>query len=488
MRQPLFVAILGFWMVMLGLLVQRTWRPTTAETVVPAPREPQLGEDWMGVYYKDQKVGYTHESISADGDGFQFSEDSLLRVTVLNAPQTVRTRVSGHATSAYTLRDVQFELSSGVGNLSASGVIDGTSLHLTLHTGRDTSEQTVALAEPVYLPSTLRASIGRGTLQAGKQLAALVFDPTTMKNERMHITVEGQEPLPHSDSAQSTWRLHEEFHGLQTTAWIDDSGAVLREEAPMGFTSVREGAEQALHGNWNPDAALDLVANTAVPVSRAIDDPRHRRTLRLRLSGITLDGVPSDDEQQRDGAVVAIVRPDVATLESYVLPYHGGHEAELAPTAFLQSDHPRIRALVHEILGEEHDAKRAAVLLNDWVYEHLRKVPTISIPNALQVLDMGEGDCNEHATLLAALGRAAGIPTRVAAGAVYLDHVFLYHAWCEVWLGRWVSIDPAFHQFPADATHIKFVNGDDQMAMLSIIGRLGIEVLPDDATDNAARR
>jgi hypothetical protein len=485
MRRPLFVAILGCWMLMLGLLVQRTWRATTAETVALPRRTPLAGEAWMGVYYQDQKVGYTRESISADGEGFEFSEESLLRLTVLNAPQTVRTRVSGHATRDYALRDVQFELSSGVGNLSASGVVQGPALRLTLRTGKEASEQTLPLSEPVYLPSTLRASIGGETLQPGTQLAALVFDPMTLKNERMHVTVEGEETVPHSRTGTRAWRVREEFHGLQTTAWIDHTGGVLREEGPMGFTLVRETADQALHGGWTTTgAALDLVASAAVPVAQPIDDPRHRRTLRLRLSGIALDGVPSDDEQRRDGAVVTIVRPDVASLESYALPYHAGHATELAPTAFLQSDHPRIRALARQILGDERDARRAAVLLNDWVYAHLRKVPTISIPNALQVLDMGEGDCNEHATLLAALGRAAGLPTRVVAGAVYLDGAFFYHAWCEVWLGRWVPIDPALHQFPADATHIKFVTGDldEQMAMLGIIGRLGIEVVADDVT------
>lgn len=482
MRRPVFVAILGLWIIMLVLLVQRTWRPTTTEVVAAAPRAPVLGEQWMGVYYKDHKVGYTHERMSADGDGFQFSEDSLLKVTVLDAPQTVRTRVSGHATPAYTLRDVQFELSSGVGNLTASAVVQGTTLHVTLRSGADTTEQTLTLSEPVYLPSTLRASVGRDRLQPGKELAAVVFDPTTLKNEPMHIKVDGQEPLPGGENGARAWRLHEEFHGLQTTAWIDDTGTVLREEAPMGFTSVHESADQAVHGGWgSPDTALDLVASAAVPVARPIDDPRHRRTLRLRLSGIALENVPSDDEQQRDGAVLDIARPDIAQVASYALPYRDGHAAELAPTAFLQSDHPRIRALANEILGDERDAKRAAVRLNDWVYEHLRKVPTISIPNALQVLDMGEGDCNEHATLLAALARAAGLPARVAAGAVYLDGAFYYHAWCEVWLGRWVSIDPALHQFPADATHVKFVTGDldQQMAMLGIIGRLGIDVLAD---------
>jgi hypothetical protein len=484
MRRPVFVAILGFWMMMLGLLVQRTWRATAVKPLPGPQHPPAAGETWMGVYYQDQKVGYTRERIAADGEGFEFSEESLLRLTVMSTPQTVRTRVSGHATPAYALRDVLFDLSSGVGNLSASGVVQGPALHLTLRTGTETAEQTLPLSGPVYLPSTLRASIAGQTLQADTQLAALVFDPTTLKNERMHVTVEGEEPVPRSPTGARAWRVREEFHGLQTTAWIDPTGAVLREEGPMGFTLVRETADEAVNGGWRSTAAaLDLVANAAVPVAQPIDDPRHRHTLRLRLSGIALDAVPSDAEQRRDGAVVTIVRPDVASVGSYALPCNDGHTSELAPTAFLQSDHPRIRTLAREILGDERDAKRAAVLLNDWVYAHLRKVPTISMPNALQVLDMGEGDCNEHATLLAALGRAAGLPTRVAAGAVYLDGAFFYHAWCEVWLGRWVSIDPALHQFPADATHLKFATGDldEQMAMLGIIGRLGIEVVADDA-------
>jgi hypothetical protein len=484
MRRPLLVAILGVWMVMLALLIQRTWQPTTAEPVSLPRREPVLGEEWMGVYFKDQKIGYTRHNISADSDGFEFSEDSLLRLTVLSAPQTVRMRVSGHAGHNYALRDVNFELSSGVGNLNASGVVKGAALHLTLRTGKEVTEQVLPLSEPIYLPSTLRASIGPDTLQPGRQLAALVFDPTTLKNERMHVNIDGEETVPHDTGGARAWRVREEFHGVQTTAWIEANGTVLREEGPMGFVLLRETADQAVHGGWSTsDAALDLVASAAVPVSQPIDDPRHRRTLRVRLSGIAVDSVPSDDEQRRQGDVLTIVRPEVASLESYPLPYHSGLQAELAPTAFLQSDHPRIVALTHEILGDERDAKRAAIQLNDWVFEHLRKVPTISIPNALQVLDMGEGDCNEHATLLAALGRAAGLPTRVAVGAVYLEGAFFYHAWCEVWLGRWVSIDPGLHQFPADATHIKFATGDldEQMAMLGIIGRLGIDVLADDS-------
>jgi len=77
--------------------------------------------------------------------------------------------------------------------------------------------------------------------------------------------------------------------------------------------------------------------------------------------------------------------------------------------------------------------------------------------------------------------RAAGLPARVVAGVVYLDGAFYYHAWSEVWLGRWIAADPVFHQFPADATHIKFVEGgpEEHLALLKIIGKIGMEIVED---------
>jgi len=485
MRRLLFAGVLGVWVVMVGLLVQRTLPSAPAPAVSLEPRAPALGDEWMGVYMQAQKIGYTHHGFTAEADGFAFSEESLLHLTVMGAPQVVRTRVVGHAGRDYALRDVEFALSSGVGSLQAAGVVRDGSLRLTLRSGKEVSEQVLPLAEPLYLPSTLRASLSGDALRAGRRLDALVFDPTSLKNDRLHVTIEGEEPVPASPDGTRGWKVREEFRGLQTTAWVDPAGTVLREEGPMGFVLVHESADRAVTAGWGaPETALDLVAKAAVPVAVPIAEPRTRRMLRLRVSGIALENVPSDDEQQRTGAVVTIRRPLPAHVASYELPYRGPLVDELRPTPFLQSDHPKVQALARDIVGGERDAKRVAMLLNDWVYAHLRKVPTISIPNALQVLDMGEGDCNEHAVLLAALGRAAGVPTRVVAGAVYLDGAFFYHAWCEVWLERWVSIDPALHQFPADATHIKFVAGDpeDQVAMMGIIGRLGLEVLGDSVT------
>ncbi len=479
MRRLWTLGVVCIWLVMLGLLVRRTWVPAPQTSTSAARLQPLPGEQWMGIYHQGQKIGYTYLNLTTCDDGFIFSEASLLRLTVLDSPQTVRTSMSGHLGPDFAVRDVEFDLSSGVGSLHAKAVADATELRLTLQTGKETSEQVLGLKEPLYLPAPLRASLRSGQLRAGQHLDALVFDPTALRNDRIRITVVRWEPVPDTRGVEA-WRVQEEFRGLETTAWLDASGVVVREEGPMGLVLVPQSAEQATAADWATQTALDIVATAAVPLARPIEGPRTRLTLRVRLSGISLDSVPSDGEQIRDGSLLTITRPTLSSLQSYVLPSEGQEHAEdVRATAFLQSDHPRIRSQARQVIGGERDALRAAKRLNDWVYHSLRKVPTVSIPNALQVLDMGEGDCNEHAVLLAALARAVGIPTRVVAGAVYLDGVFLYHAWCEVWLGRWVSIDPALQQFPADATHIKFVVGgpEEHMAMMSVIGRLGIEVV-----------
>ena len=101
------------------------------------------------------------------------------------------------------------------------------------------------------------------------------------------------------------------------------------------------------------------------------------------------------------------------------------------------------------------------------------------MPSALEVLRTREGDCNEHATLLTTLLRAAGIPARLCIGLVYTRDKFYYHAWTEAWLGSWISMDATLNQMPADATHIKWAEGNlsRQVEIAQLIGEIKIEVM-----------
>jgi transglutaminase-like putative cysteine protease len=157
----------------------------------------------------------------------------------------------------------------------------------------------------------------------------------------------------------------------------------------------------------------------------------------------------------------------------------------LRSTAFVQADDTSMVRTAGTILGDQLQASQAAVLLESWVYRTLEKVPVAGVPSATEVLASKRGDCNEHTTLYTALARSVGLPTRLAAGIVYsesifADGAFYYHAWPEVWLGdRWLAVDPTFGQAPADATHLKLVEGelDKQTELMGVIGRLRLSVV-----------
>jgi transglutaminase-like putative cysteine protease len=156
-----------------------------------------------------------------------------------------------------------------------------------------------------------------------------------------------------------------------------------------------------------------------------------------------------------------------------------GMDEFLAPTVAIQCDNQALVDKARRVLGEPKDAVAASRKLTSWVFAALDKEPTASFPTALDVLKHMKGDCNEHAVFFAALARAAGIPTKVAVGLVYLNGAFYYHAWNEVFLGEWVPVDATFGEFPAGAMRLKLSEGglDQQTRILGVVGKLGMKIL-----------
>jgi hypothetical protein len=62
-----------------------------------------------------------------------------------------------------------------------------------------------------------------------------------------------------------------------------------------------------------------------------------------------------------------------------------------------------------------------------------------------EILEKREGDCTEHALLLAAVLRKSGVPSRLAYGLILTEGGFIGHAWVEAYdAGRWQWLDPSF--------------------------------------------
>jgi hypothetical protein len=148
------------------------------------------------------------------------------------------------------------------------------------------------------------------------------------------------------------------------------------------------------------------------------------------------------------------------------------------PTAWLQSDHRSITELAARVRSRGISDARKMEALVRIVEQQLPDIDFAGHFPAAEALARRRGDCTESAVLLAALGRATGIPTKVASGLVYsrdayhgASNVFLPHSWVLAYVGgQWRSFDAALGAF--DSSHIALTIGDGDARSIAAANQL----------------
>ncbi|KPJ55934.1 MAG: hypothetical protein AMJ42_05965 [Deltaproteobacteria bacterium DG_8] len=473
--------IVIFWIIMMVVLVQRTYFNSYDDYIQPGYAASQLRpkEEWMGIYWGRDKVGYTVSKIKKKLKGYEIFEQALMDLTVMGTPQRIDTRITSQVDDTFTLKSFKFRLFSNLFTFKANGEIRGNELHLELFSGGSVNHSIITLKEVPCLSSSLKPILLAQGLAVGKRFKQTLFDPSTMSSTPIEMIVEGKEVVVLKDKKIKCYRIKSSFKGITIRSWIDEEGNTIKEESPLGLILIKESKADALTENWS-ETTKDIIAASAISVNRAItqSNPSY---LKVRVGNINLREFNlSRGRQQLRGDVLEIFKEKMSGLKPYHIPYPKDDlMGYLIPTPFIQSDDKSIKKKAQEIIGDERDALEAVKLIKDWVYQNIEKRPTLSIPSALDVLKMKVGDCNEHSTLFVALCRAVGIPSKLCAGIVYNQGSFYYHAWSDVFVGGWISVDPTMNQLPADATHIRFVEGglDKQLEIIKLIGVLKLEVL-----------
>ena len=485
-----------------GVLFTTTYRePAPPLTLWLDPGGDSAQERWSGVYVQDQKIGTAISRSSATPDGGRLLQDrTQLRLKLLGQTNDLTlasdVRLDADGTIKTLLAQVRTEVKGLPVTLRAEGTRTGRGMRLDLSQG-GLKITTLELDEVPATPNTIYRSVVDRGLALGDSVTVPWFSPLSLGRSEAVVTVlqRTEATLPEGDVVPA-WLLRVEHSGQVVEALVDDTGERIEErevEGGLGMRVVAETEEQALTQGWPDDeeTAVDLIALSSVPVDRRLPGGgRELQRLVLRVEGPqAVDDLlaRAHGESWDLGArqlTIDVPQPTDAGL--YPLP---STDRAMLPwtrsTTFAPSDDKAIIRAAGQVVGDELLAGRAARKLNYWVYSNLEKVPVAGVPQAREVLSSRRGDCNEHTTLFTAMARALGLPTRMAAGIVYSESIFedgafYYHAWPEVWLGdRWVPTDPTFGQFPADATHIKLVEGalDKQMELMGVIGRLRLEVI-----------
>jgi hypothetical protein len=275
------------------------------------------------------------------------------------------------------------------------------------------------------------------------------------------------------------------FKGTTQEAWIGEDGEILKEEGLLGIRLEKTSRHDALFG-LPIKASQDLTEVVSVPSNVIIEHPEDLKHLKVKIEGISFDRLDLDGGRQRlEGQVLTIEKEGLADLKVEFTSLERTETSKnienrfLQPTLFIQSDHKKIRGLAKKIVSEADLPLEKAKKILFWIYKNIEKRPVLSVPDALSTLENRIGDCNEHAILLAALSRAAGIPARIEAGLVYLNGRFYYHAWNLLYVGKWVTVDSLFGQIPADITHIRFSGGisENQLDLIGVVGKVKLIVI-----------
>lgn len=138
-------------------------------------------------------------------------------------------------------------------------------------------------------------------------------------------------------------------------------------------------------------------------------------------------------------------------------------EPYLRPTAFLDSDHPAVIDFAEKAVAGAATPREKAIRLyyavrDGFIYDPYDLRLTPQDFRASYIVERGKGFCVTKAGLLAAAGRAVGLPTRMGFGDVrnhlstkkLLDLIgtdlFIFHGNTEFLLdGKWIKATPAFN-------------------------------------------
>jgi hypothetical protein len=504
------VGVLVAWGAGMAVFIRRERQNAPAQRLAEAALRVSPGAAYYRVEKDGRQIGFASSTIDTTHGGLSITDYLSADLPVGGAKHRATATSDVRLSRTLGLTDFSLSFESDGSPIAVSGQAEGDSVLRVVISHDETAADTqrVTLGGPVVLPTVVPLLIALGEEpRVGHGYTLSSFDPVSLSPKPLTIRVEAESSFAVPDSARFDDRLRrwlvarrDSVHAWRIAtdgpsavrAWIDEQGRIVEMQHALGFSMHRTAYEIAFE-NWRLDGGLraravaadrDVLETTAIAASAMLDGKRPSRLV-ARLHGASLDGFALEGGRQSlRGDTLVVTREDSARgAGAYTMPMplanRMSFRRELSPELLVQSGDPRIVQLARRIRGDARDPVVAARRINEWVHDSLEKTVSITIPSAIQVLDARAGDCNEHTQLFIALSRAAGIPARAAAGLAHVGTKFYYHAWPEIFIGKWVAVDPTFGQFPADAAHLRFVYGGlaRQAELLRLMGTLKIDVL-----------
>lgn len=431
--------------------------------------------DTLVLYLKGRRAGRLVHTIVPDSASRRIRVDNLINMSsgepdVMSLSESReydwRGRLIGARQSLHS--------PSGISAWTLSGRGRGWDLAVSAG-GIEQSQRVTGIVENLRACYEIHSAIRAGTVRKGQQWRDTTFDLTTGKNITITTQCVG---LPDSASPFYDFVNHDDLIGRDEKWRVDTLGRTLLQEVAPLFVARRGGhAEPDTGAAQGITTFAELSELFRVPAERG---PRAGEMIRVRLR----DGARMHESVGRfyhaAGDGVCLKEPPSECVDDSGIRTSRSKHDWLASTVVVQADDPQIRALADSLVCSRTGRCEIIGALTGYVFSSIKKRNVATFSNATETLKSGFGDCGEHAVLLAALLRAAGIESNVVLGLVYVAAKggYFYHAWVAAYAKNLLFADPAFGLFPASGGYVPLVIDDTGRNTIHLAGLIDrVEIL-----------
>jgi hypothetical protein len=419
-------------------------------------QEP-AGEQVSLLLIGGKRAGTARQRVRALPDG-TYRTDINLRMAVRRLGQTF-TIVQCFAwieDELWRSVEVGTELNGQRENLAAR--LEGREVQVVQERQGRRSEARIAASGELLGPRGLSERVRRAIEGSERELTVLRFQPATAALETMRLSLRGPGELRDSLGGLHRGFLAEEessaFPGIRSRTIYNAQGEQLYSVAEAGLKMEQVRIEEEESGAGGELELFD-VGSLVLPVRWPAGGPPpldRLQAVSLRFAGMALPELERAVEAaladlggsgyrqipDGEGLTLRIERPEPPPVPAESAA--AGVEQYTGDGFYLDLTDPRLGELIARC--PDRDLSCLEALVSSFIRD---KSLWYGFSSVADILDTRAGDCTEHALLLAALLRRAGLASRLAYGFLLTESGFIGHAWTELYTGeRWVWLDPSF--------------------------------------------